>query len=266
MTYETLAIELSGAVATVWMNRPERHNAFDETFIQDMTRSFKTLSENEDIRVIVLAGRGASFCAGADLAWMKRQGAASHADNAADAEVMGQMFMTVRGCPKPVVARVHGAAIGGGMGLVAACDIAVAAPEAVFATTEVRLALIPAVISPLVAAAIGERQCRRYFLTGERMTAARAHALGLVHEIAESESLDDAVSRITADLQKGAPEAVTEAKSLITRIGGRSFDDGLVCETAGLIAARRASDEASEGLSAFLEKRKPSWIVGRSEK
>ncbi|MVA18975.1 enoyl-CoA hydratase/isomerase family protein [Agrobacterium vitis] len=265
MIYKTLDLELNGAVATVWMNRPDRHNAFDETLIRDMTLAVETLSENDSVHVLVLAGRGASFSAGADLEWMKRQGAATVADNAADAAAMGRMFMALRNCPKPLIARIQGAAIGGGMGLVAACDIAIAAPDAVFATSEVRLALIPAVISPLVAAAIGERQCRRYFLTGERMGVAQAHALGLVHEIAEKDGLDDAVARIVADLLKGAPGAVREAKALITRISGRRFDDALVSETAELIAARRGSDEAREGLSAFLEKRKPGWIADRSQ-
>lgn len=265
MINETLDLELNGAVATVWMNRPDRHNAFNETLIREMTRAVETLSEDESVRVVVLAGRGANFSAGADLAWMKRQGTASLEDNVADATAMGRMFLALRNCTKPVVARVQGAAIGGGMGLVAACDIAVAAPDAVFATSEVRLALIPAVISPLVAAAIGERQCRRYFLTGERMGVERAHALGLIHEISEKEGLDDAVARIVAELLKGAPGAVKEAKALIARISGRRFDAALVSETAELIAARRASDEAREGLSAFLEKRKPGWVDERSE-
>jgi methylglutaconyl-CoA hydratase len=265
MTYETLDIETDGPVATLWMNRPDRHNAFDETLIRELTEAVEALARREDNRVLVLAGRGGSFSAGADLAWMKRQGAASVAENTADAALMGRMFMTLRHCPKPVVARVQGAAIGGGMGLVAACDIAVAAPEAVFATSEVRLALIPAVISPLVAAAIGERQCRRYFLTGERISAHRAHEIGLVHEVAGEQGLDDAVGRIVADLLKGAPQALGEAKALISRVVGRSFEAELVSETAGLIAARRASDEAWEGLSAFLEKRKPGWVDQRSK-
>ncbi|MCF1485429.1 MULTISPECIES: enoyl-CoA hydratase/isomerase family protein [Rhizobium/Agrobacterium group] len=265
MIYKTLDLELNGAVATVWMNRPDLHNAFDEMLIQDMTLAIEALSENDSVRVLVLAGRGASFSAGADLAWMKRQGAATVADNFADAAAMGRMFMALRNCPKPLIARIQGAAIGGGMGLVAACDIAVAAPGTVFATSEVRLALIPAVISPLVAAAIGERQCRRYFLTGERMGVEKAHALGLVHEIAEKDGLDDAVKRIVADVLKGAPGAVTEAKALITQISGRRFDAALVSEMAERIAARRGTDEAREGLSAFLEKRKPGWIADRKE-
>lgn len=260
MTYETLDIETEGAVATVWMNRPDRHNAFNETLIHEMTGAVETLAGRNDICVLILAGRGASFSAGADLDWMKRQGAAAKAENTADAVAMGRMFMTLRDCPKPVVARVQGAAIGGGMGLVAACDIAVAAPGAVFATSEVRLALIPAVISPLVATAIGERQCRRYFLTGERMSADQAEAIGLVHKVASEEDLDAAVARVVADLLKGAPQALTEAKALISHIAGRSVEAGLVSETASMIAARRASDEAREGLSAFLEKRKPGWL------
>lgn len=265
MTFETLDIDIDGAVATIWMNRPERHNAFNETLIRELTEAIETLAAKDDIRVLVLAGRGASFSAGADLGWMKRQGAASEEKNAADALAMGRMFMTLRQAPKPVIARVQGAAIGGGMGLVAACDIAVAAPEAVFATTEVRLALIPAVISPLVAAAIGERQCRRYFLTGERISAERAQAIGLVHEVAGADGLDASIARIAADLRKGAPQALAEAKALVARVGGRPFETDLVAETAGLIAARRASGEAREGLSAFLEKRKPGWIDQQRE-
>lgn len=266
MTFETLDIDLDGAVATLWMNRPDRHNAFDETLIRELTKAIETLAAKDDIRVLVLAGRGASFSAGADLGWMKRQGAAGEAENTADALAMGRMFMALRHAPKPVIARVQGAAIGGGMGLVAACDIVVAAPEAVFATSEVRLALIPAVISPLVAAAIGERQCRRYFLTAERIPAERARTIGLVHEIAGEDGLDAAVARIIADLMKGAPEALTEAKALISHVGGRPFAEDLVAETAGLIAARRATVEAREGLSAFLEKRKPGWIGQQQER
>lgn len=265
MIYETLELEMNGSVATVWMNRPDRHNAFNETLIRELTLAIEALSTDERVRVLVLAGRGVSFSAGADLAWMKRQGAASVEDNIADAAAMGNMFLALRDCPKPVIARVQGAAIGGGMGLVAACDIAVAAPDAVFATSEVRLALIPAVISPLVAAAIGERQCRRYFLTGERMGVQQAYTLGLVHEMSEKDGLDDAVARMAADLLKGAPGAVREAKALLTRVTGRRFDGALVSETAKLIAARRASDEAREGLSAFLEKRTPGWVDQRSE-
>lgn len=265
MTHETIDIETDGAVATIWMDRPDRHNAFNETLIRELTEALETLAGRQDIRVLVLAGRGASFSAGADLEWMKRQGAASTAENTADATAMGHMFMTLRHCAKPVVARVQGAAIGGGMGLVAACDVAVAAPGAVFATSEVRLGLIPAVISPLIAAAIGERQCRRYFLTGERMTAERAQAIGLVHEVAGEDSLDAAVARVVADLLKGAPQALAEAKALMSRVVGRSFENVLVSETAGLIAARRASDEAREGLSAFLEKRDPGWLDRRSK-
>lgn len=261
MTYETLEIETADAVATIWMNRPDQHNAFNEILIAELTDAVTRLSAQDHVRVLVLGGRGASFSAGADLAWMKRQGAASEADNVADAEAMGRMFMAVRHCPKPMIARVQGAAIGGGLGLVAACDIAIAAPEAVFATTEVRLGLIPAVISPLVAAAIGERQCRRYFLTGERIAAADAKAIGLVHEVADT-GLDAAVAHVTADLLKGAPEALREAKALIERISGRGLTADVVSETAGLIAARRASAEARDGLSAFLDKRKPGWIIG----
>ncbi|HJS62450.1 MAG TPA: enoyl-CoA hydratase/isomerase family protein [Pseudolabrys sp.] len=265
MKYETLDIETTGVIATLWMNRPDRHNAFDGTLIRELTDAIETLSGRDDVRALVLAGRGASFSAGADLAWMKRQSTASNAENMDDAVAMGRMFMMLRHCPKPVIARVQGAAIGGGMGLVAACDIAVAAPEAVFATTEVRLALIPAVISPLITAAIGERQSRRYFLTGERISAERAHAIGLVHELSSPDGLDSTVTRIVSDLLKGGPEALTEAKALITRIDGRGFDAPLVTELAGLIAARRASQEAREGLSAFFEKRMPAWTTRSSE-
>ncbi|KQQ45991.1 enoyl-CoA hydratase [Rhizobium sp. Leaf311] len=263
MTYKTLQLEINDKVATVWMNRPGQHNAFDENLVREMTDVIEMLSKDAHVRVLVLAGRGANFSAGADLAWMKRQGAASVEDNAADAAAMGRMFLALRECPKPLIARVQGAAIGGGMGLVAACDIAVAAPNAVFATSEVRLALIPAVISPLIAAAIGERHCRRYFLTGERMDATRAHALGLVHEVSDRDSLDDVVEGIVAALLRGAPQAVQEAKSLVGRISGRTIDGALVSEMAELIAARRASQEAREGLSAFLEKRDPGWIAER---
>ena len=265
MTYETLTIEITGAVARIWMNKPERRNAFDETLIEELTEAITSLAQRDDVRALVLAGRGASFSAGADLGWMKRQGSASAEDNKADAVAMGRMFMTLRNCPKPVIARVQGAAIGGGMGLVAACDIVIATPEAFFATSEVRLALIPAVISPFVAAAIGERQCRRYFLTAERMSAMEAQALGLVHLVADKDELDAVVERVLKDISKGAPQALTEAKALVTRIAGRTQDEDLIAELAEVIAERRATDEAREGLSAFLEKRKPGWISQPSQ-
>jgi methylglutaconyl-CoA hydratase len=259
MAYETLDIETSGPVATLWMNRPDRHNAFDETLIAELTGAVQSLALQPDIRVLVLAGRGQSFSAGADLAWMKRLGAASQAENVEDAAAMGRMFAALRHCPKPIVARVHGPAIGGGLGLVAACDIALAAEGAVFATPEVRLALIPAVIAPLVIAAIGERQCRRYFLTGERFSAAQALTLGLVQEVVPDAALDSRLAEMTEALLAGAPDAQAEAKALISEVAGRPLDAATTDLTARRIAGRRATAEAREGLSAFLARRRPAW-------
>lgn len=257
--FETLEIARDGGVATVWMNRPERHNAFNAQVIAELTEAFALLAEEAGVRVLVLAGRGKSFSAGADLAWMKAAGEASLEENLADARRLAAMLAALADCPKPTIARVHGAALGGGMGLAAACDICIASDEASFATSEVRFGLIPSAIGPYVLRAIGRRQASRWFLTAERITAAEALTIGLAHEVVAAEALDATVAAQIALLLGGGPLAQAEAKRLIRDIPGNRIGADVAEETAQRIARLRMGTEAREGLSAFLEKRSPQW-------
>ncbi|MFO1425078.1 MAG: enoyl-CoA hydratase/isomerase family protein [Candidatus Competibacteraceae bacterium] len=259
--FQTLEIDRETSVATIWMNRPDRHNAFDEILIDELTIACQALGTDDSVRVLVLAGRGKSFSAGADLNWMKR--AASHTveRNLADARQLAAMLRTLAELRKPTVARVHGAALGGGMGLAAACDLCIASTAASFATSEVRFGLIPATIGPYVLRAIGARQAARYFLTAERLDAHRAWELGLVHELTEPDALDARVQDIVTALLAGGPHAQAGAKDLIRAVANRPVDDALVEDTAQRIAHIRATPEAREGLGAFLEKRPPNWTV-----
>src|SRR5574343_1056312 len=260
MYFETLELERNGPIATVWMNRPDLHNAFNETLIAELTRAFVVLDSDDSVRVVILAGRGPSFCAGADLAWMRRAADYSEEKNRADALALARMLKTLYRMQKPTIARVHGAAFGGGTGLTAACDMAIAADSATFALSEVRLGLIPATIGPYVADAIGWRQARRYFLSAERIDAATALRIGLVHEVVAEDALDSRIAEIAAELGKGAPHALTAAKELLGCLHDSSpLDDELLSDTAHRIAAIRITDEAREGLAAFFEKRPPSW-------
>jgi methylglutaconyl-CoA hydratase len=259
MSYDTLKIEPHGACTWIWMSRPAVHNAFDETLIAELTAAFVTLGQDPAVRAIVLAGEGKSFSAGADLNWMKRQSAASPDDNVADARRLATLFRTITLCAKPTIARVHGAALGGGMGLASACDICVASTAAQFATSEVRFGIIPSAISPYVIRAIGQRQAYRYFQTAERIDAARARELGLAHEVAAPDEIDTVIGRIVDALLAGGPLAQAAATDLIRAVGGKTIDDALVEDTALRIAQLRATPEAREGLSAFLEKRLPIW-------
>ncbi|MEF7613364.1 enoyl-CoA hydratase/isomerase family protein [Aquincola sp. MAHUQ-54] len=252
-------IERRGPVAWLWMSRAEVHNAFDETLIAELTEALQSLDADDAVRVIVLAGRGKSFSAGADLNWMKRQGAASTEDNLADARKLAELFRVLSACATPTIARVQGAAMGGGMGLASACDICVASSSASFATSEVKLGILPAAISPYVVRAIGERQAYRYFQTAERIGAARAREIGLVHEVAEPEQLDAAVQAIVDALLAGGPKAQAASTALIRAVANRPVTAELIEDTARRIAELRATPEAKEGLSAFLEKRAPSW-------
>jgi len=252
-------MERHGPVAWIWLNRPEIHNAFDAALIADLTDAYENLGRDAGVRAILLAARGKSFSAGAQIQWMKQQGAASQEENAADARRLANLFATIAECPKPTLARVQGAAFGGGIGLLTACDIAIGTTEAVFATSEVRLGLIPAVIAPYVVRAIGERQARRLFQTGERIDAATAERIGLLHETVQPEHLDARIRVVIEALLAGAPLAQREAKQLITSIADRPVTADLIEETAQRIAARRAHAEAVEGLSAFLEKRPAEW-------
>lgn len=262
--FETLEIECNAGVATLWMNRPELHNAFNARFIREMTEAFRQLDADDQVRAMVLAGRGKSFSAGGDIAWMRAAGSASEADNFTDAMALAGMFRTLAEMNKPTIARVQGAAIGGGLGLVAACDICVASDKATFAASEVRLGIIPAAISPYVIRAIGERQAYRYFLTAERIGAARALALGLAHEAVAGDELDAKVKEIAAALLLGGPLSQLAAKQLIQAVVHRPVDDALTEDTARRIAALRATPEAREGLSAFLEKRPAAWAPQKS--
>ncbi|UTH72920.1 enoyl-CoA hydratase/isomerase family protein [Chromobacterium sp. IIBBL 290-4] len=260
MSYTMLQIEQIGKVATVWLNRPELHNALNEVLIAELTEAMRQLNRDEAVRVIVLAGRGKSFCAGADLDWMRRAAGYSEQENLADAQKLAAMLKAIYRSAKPVIARIHGAAMAGGTGLAAVCDIAIATDAAKFALTEVRLGLIPATIGPYVADAIGWRQARRYFLSAERIAAAAALQLGLVHELVSEALLDARVAEIAEELAKGAPGALREAKQLLAELReGSPWDDALLEHTAGRIASIRAGDEAREGLASFFEKRAPKW-------
>ncbi|QQS53071.1 MAG: enoyl-CoA hydratase/isomerase family protein [Candidatus Competibacteraceae bacterium] len=256
----TLEIQYDGAVATLWMNRPELHNAFNPQLIADLSAACRALDADHAVRVVILAGRGKSFSAGADLNWMKAAAQMSVEENLEDARRLAAMLRTLAELRKPTIARVHGAALGGGLGLAAACDLCVAATGAVFATSEVRFGIIPATIAPYVIRAIGQRQASRYFQTAERIAAQRALEIGLVHEVAMPEELDARVRQLADALLQGGPQAQAEAKDLIRVVAGQSMSDALMEDTARRIAARRATPEAREGLAAFLEKRSPAWI------
>lgn len=257
--YNTLEIARENSVVTIWMNRPERHNAFNAEVIAELTDVFLCLGKDATLRVVVLAGRGKSFSAGADLNWMKAAGEASFEENITDANSLAQMLRALAELPKPTIARVHGAALGGGMGLAAACDICIASTDASFATSEVKFGIIPAAISPYVLRAIGARQASRYFLTAERISSAKARQIGLIHEAVQSSDLDVTVNELISALLTGAPLAQAAAKKLINDVAGKVVDDALMLETAQRIASLRSTDEAQEGLNAFLDRRVPDW-------
>ncbi|MCD9006328.1 enoyl-CoA hydratase/isomerase family protein [Luteimonas sp. XNQY3] len=251
-----IGIEYTGAVATLWMDRPERHNAFDEHLIDAIDRGLQTLGADDTVRVVVLAGRGRSFSAGADLDWMRRAADYDVARNRDEAEALARMLRRLAELPKPTIARVHGAAIGGGLGLIAACDIAVASDKAVFATSEVKFGLIPATIGPYVLRAIGPRQAARYFLTAELIQPAKAYEIGLVHEVVADDALDVAINTLVQALAQGGPNAQAESKRLIRDLDGQTIGDALIADTAARIADIRATDEARERLDAFLSARR----------
>lgn len=249
-------------IATLTMNRPELHNAFDDLLIADLTAELKRLEADEAVRVVLLAGSGRSFSAGADLSWMRRMADYSREQNLADALGLAELMQTLNSLSKPTIALVQGAAYGGGVGLVACCDLAIATRRASFCLSEVKLGLMPAVISPYVMAAIGPRACRRYFLTAEPFNADQAQRIGLLHEVVEDEeALLSRGMELAALLLKNGPQAMAAAKELIAMVSGRPLDDALIGDTAGRIADRRASAEGREGLTAFLEKRTPGWVA-----
>jgi methylglutaconyl-CoA hydratase len=257
----TLNITVTHRVGLVWMTRAEVRNAFNETTIAELTDAFRTLGADPGVRAIVLAAEGPAFCAGADLEWMRRMSQYSREENLADATKLATMLRTIHECPKPVIARVHGAAFAGGVGLIAACDIAVASVTAEFCLTETKLGLIPATIAPYVMRAMGHGNARRYFLTAEKFSASEAYRIGLVQNIVAPDELDSAINEVLGALMLTSAEAVTEAKRLVRDLAFRPIDDALVADTAARIAAIRQSADGREGIAAFLEKRKPRWAA-----
>jgi len=260
MANETVLTAVSGrGVATVTLNRPEVHNAFDDALIAALIATFERLAVDPAVRIVLLTGAGPSFSAGGDLQWMRRMAGYSHAENVADAAELGRLMRLLDTLAKPTVARVHGAVFAGGIGLVACCDIAVADQDSIFSVSETRLGLVPAVISPYLVRAMGPRAARRYFLSAERFTAAEARRLGLVHEVVPAAELDPTIERLVAAVLEGANGAQARSKRLVAEVADRPIEDSVIDITVRAIAEARASDEAREGLAAFFEKRKPRW-------
>lgn len=247
-------------VATVTLNNPDKHNAFDDSIIAELTKTFSQLASNENVRVVILASTGKSFSAGADLGWMKRMASYSYDENLADANALAAMLHALNFMPQPTIAKIQGAAFGGAVGLASCCDIVVASEKASFCLSEVRLGLIPATISPYVVNAIGLKASRRYFQTAERFFADKAQQLGLVDEVTTPEMLDAEVERFIGCLLANGPQAVTQAKQLAFDVAYQPINAQLRQETSERIAAIRVSSEGQEGLTSFFEKRKPNWL------
>lgn len=258
MSSDVLTISNRDGIAYVALARPDVRNAFNADLIAALASAFERLGADPAERAIVLRGEGKTFCGGADVGWMRASLELSRDDNLADAKRMSEMFRTIDRCPKPVIGAVHGAALGGGAGLAAVCDIVVCTLDAIFGFTEVKLGIIPAVISPFVLAKIGASHARALFLTGERFSAERAYSIGLVHQVVPQDGLDSAVERIAAEIRSAGPQAVAAAKALIARIRETSYDESRDV-TAAAIAAQRTTPEGQEGLRAFLERRKATW-------
>ncbi len=259
MKYKYLEVRVTQGVSVIWMNRPDVRNAFNEFMIGELTQAFKAADADKSLRAVVLAGTGSAFCAGADLNWMKKIAGYSLRENQADAMALAQMLNTLYMMKKPTVARVHGPAFAGGMGLIAACDIAVAAQEAEFCLSEAKLGLVASTIGPYVVAAMGERHARRYFLSAERFTAAEAFRIGLVHDIVPMQELDARINELLGNLLAASPAAIAASKDLIRAVARAPIDQAMVADTAARIAAVRASPDGKEGVRSFLEKRKPAW-------
>jgi methylglutaconyl-CoA hydratase len=255
---ESVHLQIADGVARVTLARPDVRNAFNAAVIAELHEIFTEMTAADDVRVVILAGEGRVFCGGADIGWMRDSLDLSFEDNVRDAERMSDMFRAIDNCSKPVIGRISGAALGGGAGLTAVCDIAIAADDAVFGFTEVKLGIIPAVISPFVLAKIGASHARALFLTGERFSAQRAYEIGLVHEVVASEELDAAIDRRLTELRSAAPHAVSAAKLLVHRVLDNSYDDSRTITTRA-IAQQRIGAEGQEGLRAFLERRKASF-------
>jgi methylglutaconyl-CoA hydratase len=254
-----LKLDVTGGVARLSLDRPEIRNAFDDALIAALTQALRALDADDKVRAVVLAGNGPAFCAGADLNWMKRMAGYTYEQNLADARALAAMLKTLDRMRKPTLARVHGPAFAGGVGLVAACDIAVGVPEAKFCLSEAKLGLSPATISPYVVRAMGERAARRYFLSAEVFDANEAHRIGLLSMVSPSEKLDGEIEEILKHLVQGGPEALAKIKDLIRFVSSGDVDDALIDDTARRIAEIRVSPEGREGIASFLEKRKPAW-------
>jgi methylglutaconyl-CoA hydratase len=246
-------------VATVTLNNPEKHNAFDDLIIAQLTAIFTQINQDQNAKLMVLAANGQNFSAGGDLNWMKRMVNFSHEENLADARKLALMLQTLNALSVPTIARVQGAAYGGAVGLASCCDMVVASDNASFCLSEVKVGIAPATISPYVIAAIGARACRRYFLTAERFSADTARSLGLVSEIASLEQLDIILEKFITGLLANSPNAIKVSKQLISQVEHRSIDEQLINDTSDVIARLRASEQGQEGLNAFFEKRSPSW-------
>lgn len=254
-----LKVETQGGVARLMLDRPEIRNAFDDALIAAVTQALRELDADEKVRVVVLGGNGPAFCAGGDLNWMKRMSGYTYQQNLADAQGLAGMLRTLDRMKKPTIARVHGAAYAGGIGLVAACDIAVGVPAAKFCLSEAKIGLSPATISPYVVRAMGERMARRYFLSAEVFDGIEAHRIGLLSHISPSEKLDGEIDKILENLLAGGPGSMAKIKDLIRFVSSGSVDDAMIADTAKRIAEIRATPEGKEGVASFLEKRKPAW-------
>ena len=251
----------SNGIATVTLNRPEKHNAFDEHVIEQMTQAFRDVQKDKSIRLMILSSNGNNFSAGADLEWMKRMATYGYEDNLKDARGLAEMLRTLNFLPKPTIARVQGAAFGGAVGLISCCDIAVASETASFCLSEVKIGLIPATISPYVIAAMGERAARRFFISAERFSAEQALRTGLVSEVCPLTELDQCVDTLSQQILNNSPAAVKAAKQLVMDVSKAPISGELIEDTSQRIATVRISDEGQEGLSAFLEKRAPAWLT-----
>lgn len=260
MSYSYVLYDVKDGLATITMDRPDVHNAFNEDVIQELDHAFATAGKDASVRVVVLRGNGKSFCAGGDLNWMRRVADYSYHQNVEDAGALGRLLKTINLLPKPTIALVHGNAYGGGVGLAACCDIVIATEDAKFCLSEVRIGIIPSIIAPYVINAIGQRQARRYFMTAERITAPIARDIGLAHEVvADTAAMDAKLDEIIAALWDGGPAAQARGKRVIHNIVGHKLDDDMIKYTVEQIAEARASDEGKEGLTAFLNKTEPGW-------
>jgi len=261
MKTTALTLEFQGPLATITLTQPEVRNAFSDEVIADITHAFHAVGKRSDVRAVVLAAEGPAFCAGANLNWMRRMADYSRDENREDAGLLAEMLRVIYECPQPTIARVQGDVYAGGMGLVAACDMAVAAEGAGFCLSEVKIGLIPATISPYVIRAMGARAAHRYFLTGERVDAAEALRIGFVHRVVPAEELDNAVDGLLKHLVSAGPAAARACKRLVSDVAEREINEQLIAATVEGIADIRASAEGKEGVQAFLQKRKPAWLA-----